>query len=79
MTDAIYSDPIITPAIVAEINLHDMETLLHDMETLLDDMARDLERQSSLPAYQANRDQLYRVASKAARLVIKLNAREWMR
>lgn len=72
MTDAIYSDPIITPAIVAEINLH-------DMETLLDDMARDLERQSSLDAYKANRDQLYRVASKAARLVIKLNAREWMR
>lgn len=72
MTDAIYSDPIITPAIVAEINLH-------DMETLLDDMARDLERQSSLPAYQANRDQLYRVASKAARLVIQLNARIWMR
>jgi hypothetical protein len=63
---------IITPAIVAEINLH-------DMETLLDDMARDLERQSSLDAYKANRDQLYRVASKAARLVIKLNAREWMR
>jgi len=72
MTDAIYSDPIITPAIVAEINLH-------DMETLLDDMARDLERQSSLPTYQANREQLYRVASKAARLVIQLNAREWMR
>jgi hypothetical protein len=63
---------IITPAIVAEINLH-------DMETLLDDMARDMERKSSLDAYQANRDQLYRVASKAARLVIKLNAREWMR
>ncbi len=72
MTDAIYSDPIITPAIVAEINLH-------DMETLLDDMARDLERQSSLPTYQANREQLYRVASKAARLAIQLNAREWMR
>ena len=72
MTDAIYSDPIITPAIVAEVNLH-------DMETLLDDMARDLERQSSLPTYQANREQLYRVASKAARLVIQLNAREWMR
>lgn len=72
MTDAIYSDPIITPAIVAEINLH-------DMETLLDDMARDLERQSSLPTYQANREQLYRVASKAARLVIQLNARSWMR
>lgn len=63
---------IVTPAMVAEINLH-------DMETLLDDMARDLERKSSLPAYQANREQLYRVASKAARLVIKLNAREWMR
>lgn len=72
MTDAIYSDPIITPAMVAEINLH-------DMETLLDDMARDLERQSSLPTYQANREQLYRVASKAARLAIQLNAREWMR
>lgn len=63
---------IVTPAMVAEINLH-------DMETLLDDMARGLERKSSLPAYQANREQLYRVASKAARLVIKLNAREWMR
>jgi len=72
MSDAIYYDPIITPGIVAEINLH-------DMETLLDDMARDLERQSSLDAYKANRDQLYRVASKAARLVIKLNAREFMR
>jgi len=72
MSDAIYSDPSITPAIVAEINLH-------DVEVLLDDMARDLERQSSLDAYKANRDQLYRVASKAARLVIKLNAREWMR
>jgi hypothetical protein len=72
MSDTIYSDPIITPAIVAEINLH-------DMETLLDDMARDLERKSSLPVYQANRDQIHRVATKAARLMQQLNAREWMR
>lgn len=73
MPDAIHTDMhIITPAMVAEINLH-------DIETLLDDMARDLDRKSSLPAYQANREQLYRVASKAARLVIQLNARSWMR
>lgn len=72
MSDIIQDVHIITPAMVAEINLH-------DMEVLLDDMARDLERKSSLPAYQANRDQIHRVATKAARLMQQLNAREWMR
>lgn len=70
MSDTLPSEPILTPAIVHEVNLH-------DIETLLDDMRRDLMRRSSLPLFRDNLDAHQRIARKAAEIVQTIHSREW--
>jgi len=66
----IASDPIITPAIVHEI-------ALHDIEGLLDDMLRDLMRKSSFPMFRDNLEAHQRIARKAAEIVQTIHSRDW--
>lgn len=66
----IASDPIITPRIVHEI-------ALHDIEGLLDDMLRDLMRKSSFAMFRDNLEAHQRIARKAAEIVQTIHSRDW--
>lgn len=70
MTDAIYSDPIITPAMVNERSLHDVAVYLADLE-------RDLARPSNAPWFCARAEEFRAIARRACELSQAIDRKAW--
>lgn len=70
MSDAIHTDPIITPAMAMEMQLCSLEVELEQIE-------RCISRPSDFALIRQHRDALYRIARLASQAVQKIDAREW--
>jgi hypothetical protein len=65
MTDTIHSDPIITPALVREITLH-------DLKCSLDDLINDAARAGNQAWFIAHADEIDALARKAVNLSLSV-------
>lgn len=70
MSDTIYSDPIITPALDSERSLHDVAVYLADLE-------RDLARAGNTPWFCARAEEFRSIARKACELSQAIDRKAW--